>query len=247
MFEAVFISDLHLHPDDAMITNRFYQFIDWAASNTTSVYILGDFFHVWAGDDALDEWSRSIANRLAGLAAQGVALYFMPGNRDFLLGQDFLTLARVNRLAEPALITLNNQSVLLVHGDRYCTQDKGHQWLRRLTRNRIFPWIFLRFPYGLRNRLVNKVRQHSQTNRRKSSEQMDVVPLSMISHMKRMQVETVIHGHTHKPGLTIHDDQVQKYKQYVLSDWDDSPLILCYNDTGGINYDLTFGGRDGLR
>ncbi len=244
MLDAVFISDLHLHPDESVITSRFYQFIKWAALNTQSVYILGDFFHVWPGDDALDEWSASIAKQLAWLAAQGVTLYFMPGNRDFLLGDHFLALACVKRLVEPMIITLNNERILLVHGDRYCTQDKGHQWLRRLTRNRIFPWFFLRLSYALRNRLVNKVRQHSQANRRKSLSQMDVVPLCMLSHMDQLQVKVVIHGHTHKPGLTTHDYNGTQYRQYVLSDWDDSPHILCYDKPMSFYYDLISGERD---
>jgi len=244
VIEAVFISDLHLHPEETAITERFHRFITWAAANTRSVYILGDFFHVWPGDDALDSWSGAIVERLAWLAAQGVALYFMSGNRDFLVGNCFATRAGVKILTEPTIVLLGDERVLLVHGDRYCTLDKGHQWLRRLTRNRIFPMIFLRLPLTLRERLVNTVRQASQANRSKPASEMDVVPSVMLDHIKRLKVTTVVHGHTHKPGLTTHDYNGDAYRQYVLSDWDDNPLIMCYNVSLGFYFEPLAGEYD---
>lgn len=237
MIEAVFISDLHLHPDEVAITERFNQFIVWAAHSTRAVYILGDFFHVWPGDDALNTWSRLIADRLAWLVSQGVSVYFMPGNRDFLLGAHFAVAANVTMLVEPAFIKLGDERVLLVHGDRYCTQDKGHIWLRRLTRNWLFPRLFLRLPFALRERLVNQIRKNSQNNRHKPTAIMDVVPSSLLAHMHALNVTTVIHGHTHKPGLTTHDDHGQIYCQYVLSDWDDNPVLMCYDKSTGFYFD----------
>lgn len=237
MNEAVFISDLHLHPEETIITERFNQFIHWAATNTRSVYILGDFFHVWPGDDALNTWSSAIAERLAWLVAQGVAVYFMPGNRDFLLGTRFAKKAEVTALTEPAFIKLGDERVMLVHGDRYCTQDKGHIWLRRLTRNRLFPRLFLRLPYTFRDGLVNKVRQSSQNNRRKPTSIMDVVPSSLLAHMQQSNVCILVHGHTHKPGLTNYEHKGCSYRQYVLSDWDDNPVLMCYDKSTGFYFD----------
>ncbi len=238
MIDAVFISDLHLHPDEIAITKRFNQFLDWAAQNTRSVYILGDFFHVWPGDDALDHWSESIAASLAGLAESGVSLYYMHGNRDFLLGARFAQLAHLTVLTEPEIITLGNEQVLLVHGDRYCINDRGHQRLRYLTRNRIFQTIFLRIPYRLRSKLVNKVREHSQTNCNKPMAQLDVVPSAMLEHMQQLNINTLIHGHTHKPGLTVHQYRGSSFRQFVLSDWDDNPLLLCYDESSGFYFNL---------
>jgi len=238
MIDAVFISDLHLNPHEAAITQRFYRFIEWASSSTKAVYILGDFFHVWPGDDAVDEWSESIAERLSWLASQGVKLYFMHGNRDFLLGERFAKLASMKLLSEPTVITFGDTPILLVHGDRYCTRDKGHQWLRRLTRNAIFPALFLRLPYKIRANLVNKVRKHSQTNRNKPTAYMDIVVSVMLEHMQQMQVQILVHGHIHKPGLTTHQYQGVSYKQYVLSDWDDNPLFLCYDGANGFYFKL---------
>lgn len=237
MIEAVFISDLHLHPEDKAITQRFNQFIDWAKTHTKAVYILGDFFHVWPGDDALDDWSRGIAMRLASLKQQGIALFFMPGNRDFLLGERFAKLADMVLLNEPTVITLGDDRVLLVHGDRYCTRDRGHQWLRKLTRNRWFSFLFLRLPLAFRTRLVNTVRNHSQSNRSKPAAWMDVVVVDLLLHMMKLNTKIVVHGHTHKPGLTLHESQGSVFQQYVLSDWDDNPLLLCYDKSEGFYFD----------
>ncbi len=241
MIDAVFISDLHLNPEEPLITQRFERFIAWAINHTKSVYILGDFFHVWPGDDALDAWSEAIAEQLAQLAMAGVKTYFMPGNRDFLLSNHFAQRANVTLLTEPAFVQFGKTPVLLVHGDRYCTLDKGHQWLRRVTRNRIFSRIFLRLSLSCRKKLVYAVRHNSQNNRQKSEEQMDVVPMVMLNHMQQLNVTTVIHGHTHKPGLTLHQRHQQTYQQYILSDWDDNPKLLCYNEPLGFYFDLLMG------
>jgi UDP-2,3-diacylglucosamine hydrolase len=237
MIEAVFISDLHLSPHDLDITARFSRFVQWAAQHTQSVYILGDFFHVWPGDDALDEWSESIASQLSWLASQGVKLYIMHGNRDFLLGERFAALASVTLLNEPAVISLGNTPVLLVHGDRYCTKDKGHQWLRRITRNSIFVRLFLFLPYKFRCKLVNEVRKISQTNHNKSALSMEIVAPVMLSHMQQFNVLILVHGHIHKPGLTLHQHAGKDYQQYVLSDWDDNPLLMCYDNPNGFYFD----------
>lgn len=232
--EAVFISDLHLNPNEPLITQRFVSFIQWAAQQATHVYILGDFFHVWPGDDALDEWSISIANHLASLARIGVRVFIMPGNRDFLLGKHFANLAKITLLNEPSLITLGGQSVLLVHGDRYCTNDTAHQWLRRITRNRLFYTLFKYLPRSFRFKLVARVREHSQFNQTKSVESMAIVKEVMFLHMQQFNVSTIIHGHIHKAGLTIHKGN--GYQQFVLSDWDSTPSILCYNKANGLYF-----------
>lgn len=241
MNDAVFISDLHLHPQETKITERFNHFIQWAAEHTSSVYILGDFFHVWPGDDALDAWSQSIASQLNWLSKQGVNLYFMPGNRDFLVGRRFAKLASLTLLCEPTVIHLGDTRLLLVHGDRYCTKDRSHQWLRRLTRNRLFITLFLKLPYIWRYAIVNQIRRHSQMNKKKPLANMMIVVFSLIKHMEEIGVKTVIHGHIHRPGLTVHTSNSSNYFQYVLSDWDDIPSLLCYNKTRGFYFDPVLG------
>lgn len=247
--EAVFISDLHLHPEEPLIMARFNHFIDWAARNTHAVYILGDFFHAWPGDDGNNSWSQKIAERLKWLSEQRVSLYYMHGNRDFLLGPDFAKTAGMIILPEPTVIKLGSTKVLLVHGDRYCTYDKGHQWFRRITRNRWFHKVFLRIPFKLRNKMVTKVRQRSQTNRSKTMAQMDVVVQPMISHMDAKSVKILIHGHTHKVGLRNHAYNGNIYTQYVLSDWDENPKLLCYYKSTDLEFhqlDYLEGGKHGF-
>ena len=236
MIEAVFISDLHLHPNDSDITQRFHCFIQWAAINTPCVYILGDLFHAWPGDDALDSWSESIAAQFSWLASQGVKLYYMHGNRDFLLGERFAKLACLTVLREPTVINLGGESIALVHGDQYCTNDISHQRFRRLTRNSLFSFLFLRLPYAFRCQLVNKIRMRSQENTSKPPASMDIVVPVMLEHMQKLQVKALIHGHTHRPGHTVHQHGGVDFQHYVLSDWDDNPLLMCYDNPNGFYF-----------
>lgn len=231
--EAVFISDLHLHPEDKAIKARFDAFIAWAANATKKLYIPGDFFHAWPGDDAMDAWSRGIALQIKSLSDAGVEVYYMHGNRDFLLGPDFAVVAGWTVLSEPAVIHCGNIPVLLVHGDGYCTDDRSHQCFRRLTRNRFFCAIFKHIPLGLRCRLVGVVR-----NRRynKSPEQMDVVQEAFIADMQLHQVTHLIHGHTHRQNLHEYNINGIIFKRFVLSDWDDNPIFLCYDEASGFYF-----------
>lgn len=243
--EAVFISDLHLHPENVAIQERFNQFVHWARQHVQSVYILGDFFHVWPGDEALDAWSIPILEQLAQFTTSGIPVYFMPGNRDFLIGEHFIKASGVTLLEEPCVIRLHDEKILLMHGDAYCTNDKSHQWLRRLTRNRIFPKLFLKLPYAIRSRLVNSVRARSQANHSKPDSAFVIMPSVMIKHMQSLDVTTIIHGHIHKPGLSHYTNKGQYYRQYVLSDWDDIPSIVCYDETNGFYFVLNTGDEHG--
>jgi UDP-2,3-diacylglucosamine hydrolase len=236
MIDVVFISDLHLHPENKKIKSRFDAFIRWAKNSVKTIYILGDFFHAWAGDDSIDEWSMGIAKQLHSLSAAGISLFYMHGNRDFLLGNVFASHAGWKILAEPAFITLGKEKVMLAHGDRYCIKDKGHQRFRLLTRNRLFTFLFLSLPLKYREQLVGKVRELSQNNKGKSMKEMDVVTEAVTKHLSQYKLTTLIHGHTHKPGLTIYSHNSLEFKRYVLSDWDDNPRLLCYDNTKGVYF-----------
>src|SRR3990167_5055500 len=130
--DTVFISDLHLHPDAKDIQRRLEDFFLWLDRHLPKqLYILGDLFHVWAGDDCVDAWMLGIAARFYAVAAQGVSIYYMHGNRDFLLGEDFAKKAGFTLLPDPTMVTLApNCAVLLAHGDAYCLEDKRHQRFR---------------------------------------------------------------------------------------------------------------------
>jgi UDP-2,3-diacylglucosamine hydrolase len=236
--EAMFIADLHLHPEMPEITHKFFAFIKWAANKTKTLYILGDFLHAWPGDDAMDEWSDSIANKLSWLSSQGVDIYFMPGNRDFLVSRRFLTSSKMQEISEPSVIKFGDERVLLVHGDRYCTKDRAHQYLRRFTRNSLFKLIFLRTPYKFRARIVSTIRKYSQSAKSKPQKNMQAIPSAITKHLRSLKSNTVVHGHTHQPGLTKHVDNQDDFYQYVLSDWDENPSIMCYNSTKKFHYVL---------
>ncbi len=238
MMDAVFISDLHLHPDRPDILARFKRFLEWVPTHTKNLYILGDFLHVWAGDDTSNAWSNSIAASLADLNAKGMRVYFMRGNRDFLLGDAFFKRGQLIALEEPAFIELGGARVVLVHGDRYCTNDIAHQWFRRITRSRWFACLFLKLPEWLRTRIVMGVRSNSASNTGNKLDKMDVVPQTLIKHLNEQGARIVVHGHTHKPGLVKHQAGEDVYYQYVLSDWDAPPSLLCYDKAKGFNFIL---------
>lgn len=241
MLEAVFISDLHLSPSQPAISNRFYQCVHWISTHTRSLYILGDLFDAWPGDDNIDAFSQPIIDALKQLSDKGVKLYFMSGNRDFLLGKGFMQACGMQYLKDPCIVFFDKKPVLLSHGDKYCTKDKGHQWLRRLTRNALFPILFQLLPLSTRQKFVGKVRTFSQ-QKSKSMIVMDTVEASLIRVMKAMKTTTIIHGHTHKPGLRQMTEKNQVYTQYVLSDWDDLPLLLCYHKSIGFHFVKNFSG-----
>lgn len=236
MIEVVFISDLHLHPDDSQILDRFNHFITWARTKVKTIYILGDFFHAWSGDDSINEWSQGIAQQLKALTEEGISIFYMHGNRDFLLGEQFAACAGWTVLTEPSLIYLGEQQILLAHGDRYCTKDRSHQRFRKLTRTPLFSKLFLKLPLSLRNRLVHKVRTISQNGPSKTKEALDVVMDSVNKELSFYKVNTLIHGHTHKPGLVEYTRQGEQIQRYILSDWDDSPQLLCYDSTKGLYF-----------
>lgn len=236
MIDVVFISDLHLNPDEPWISERFSQFISWASVSVKTVYILGDFFHAWAGDDSLDTWSSGIATQLRSLTDKGISVYFMAGNRDFLLGKEFAELTGWKILYEPTTIQLDNKKILLVHGDRYCTKDASHQRFRKITRNRLFSFVFLSLPLRFRLNLVDKIRKKSSAIKTLSTEQMDVVTTDMLKHLTKYKAEIVVHGHTHKPGEFPLKSDSGDYTRFVLSDWDDTPKLLCYHYTEGFHF-----------
>ena len=236
--DAVFISDLHLSPYQPEITRRFESFIAWACQNAKAVYILGDFFHVWSGDDLMDPWSECIAKILASLAEHQATLYWLPGNRDFLVGQHFLRQAKAQLLADGALIQLNNRKVMLTHGDQYCTADKSHQWLRIFTRNAIFIHIFQWLPKAIRNRLVSRVRNYSASHKPRPQEIFLIDNNAVKADIMTHKADILIHGHIHKVQQVDYDILGRHATRYVLSDWDDMPSILCYDKTKGFSFNL---------
>lgn len=239
MLKAVFISDLHLEVGRPDILARFDTFLTWfAVSSAQDLYILGDFFHVWFGDDLTEPFAADIAQKLLGLHTAGKRLWFMPGNRDFLLGPAFAAKAGMHMLQDPSAIDLGGESVLLAHGDAYCTEDKKHMRFRAFTRH---PWVqalYWRMPKSCRQQIVRRIRARSESSRQFPPDYpiFNTVAKAMLANLRQHRCHTLIHGHTHKPGKITLDFEQKNYSVWVLSDWDDTPEILCYDDTKGLYY-----------
>lgn len=215
------ISDLHLEQERPDISRAFLHFLETRASQAEALYILGDFFEVWIGDDAASPFQRSIAQALRQLSDGGTRIYLMHGNRDFLLGRAFCREAGASLLSDPSMVQLDGERVLLMHGDSLCTQDKGYMRLRRWLRNPLSLFILRNLPLATRHRLARKLRQESrmQTSM-KANEIVDVTPNEVPRVMAVHGVRSLIHGHTHRPAVHRLQVEGQAARRVVLGDWD---------------------------
>ncbi|WP_277052135.1 UDP-2,3-diacylglucosamine diphosphatase [Zestomonas thermotolerans] len=228
------ISDLHLEEKRPDITRAFLHFLDTRARQAEALYILGDFFEVWIGDDAMSPFQRRIAQALHALSETGTRIYLMHGNRDFLIGRDFCRAAGCTLLADPTRVELNGEPVLLMHGDSLCTRDLGYIRLRRWLRNPLSLWLLRHLPLATRQKLARKLRQESRAQTRmKASEITDVTPEEVPRVMAAHGVRTLIHGHTHRPAIHRLEVEGQPAQRIVLGDWDRQGWALQVDDQGG--------------
>lgn len=227
------ISDLHLEEERPDITRAFLHFLATRAAQAEALYILGDFFEVWIGDDAMTPFQESIAGALRALSERGVRIYLMHGNRDFMLGRTFCHKAGCKLLADPSVVQLCGEPVLLMHGDSLCTRDEGYMRLRRLLRNPLSLFVLRNLPLATRRKLARKLRNESRTQTRmKASDIIDVTPELIPGVLAEHRVRTLIHGHTHRPAT--HDLEVdgQPAKRIVLGDWDRQGWALQVDENG---------------
>ncbi|WP_416637819.1 UDP-2,3-diacylglucosamine diphosphatase [Pseudomonas sp. OHS18] len=227
------ISDLHLEQERPDITRAFLHFLDTRARHAEALYILGDFFEVWIGDDAMTPFQQGIAQALRRLADSGTRIYLMHGNRDFLLGKAFCREAGCTLLGDPHTVELAGEKVLLMHGDSLCTLDIGYQKMRRLLRNPLSLFILRNLPLDTRHRLARKLRSESRSQTRmKASDIVDVTPDEVQRVMARYGVKTLIHGHTHRPDVHALQVDGQPAKRIVLGDWDKQGWALQVDENG---------------
>ncbi len=211
-----FIADLHLCEQQAHTTQAFIDFCQHKARSARALYILGDLFEYWLGDDALDAVALTVQDQLQQLSTTGVALYYMAGNRDFLLGDDYANACGMTRLTEPHVCDLYGQRVLLVHGDAECTDDHAYQQTRQMLRNPTWQSQFLSQPIAARIEFAKQARAKSQQHTQASSNEiMDVNQQAITDLMQTHQVKTLIHGHTHRPAI----HRQQNLTRIVLGDW----------------------------
>ncbi|RHW22697.1 UDP-2,3-diacylglucosamine diphosphatase [Pseudomonas jilinensis] len=229
----LFISDLHLEAERPDITRAFLSFLHERAVTADALYILGDFFEVWLGDDDPNPLAREVAAALAQLANQGVKVFLMHGNRDFLIGRRFCREARCTLLSDPQRIELNGEPVLLMHGDSLCIDDLGYMKMRRWLRNPVSRFILRNLPLKTRHRIGRKLRAESMARTRlKPSDITDVNLGAVADVMRKFKVHTLIHGHTHRPA--VHDLMLdgQPAQRIVLGDWDKYGWVLSIDQNG---------------
>lgn len=222
-----FISDLHLEEERPDITEAFLRFMDKIQDDAHSLYILGDFFESWIGDDENTPLQQTIKSRLRQFSATGRTLFFMHGNRDFLIREGFAKETGASILPDPSVIDLFGEPALLMHGDSLCTRDSGYMKFRATIRNPAFLEPFLKRPLEERRITAQQLRAMSQANNQnKTMDIMDVTPEEVVKELEEHQVQLMIHGHTHRPAiheLTANNKQAQRI---VLGDWDKSCWYL---------------------
>ena len=215
------ISDLHLEESRPDITQAFLRFVDEIEPRADALYILGDFFESWIGDDEDTELQLLIKKRLKDFSDLGKQLYFMHGNRDFLIGDLFAQQTGATILPDPSVIEFNGEPVLLMHGDSLCTGDTGYMKFRKTIRNPSFLEPFLKRSLEERRITAQQLRAMSQANNQsKSMEIMDVTPEEVLREMAEHKVQTLIHGHTHRPDIHALEVNQAPGKRFVLGDWD---------------------------
>jgi UDP-2,3-diacylglucosamine hydrolase len=219
---ALFISDLHLSETRPGITQLFLRFLDEVAPAGQVLYILGDLFEFWIGDDTLDEpLNAETTAALKHLATRGTQLRFMHGNRDFLAGQGFAAATHAQLLPDPSLLDLFGTPTLLMHGDTLCTEDRAYQAFRAHVRNPEVQRQFLSLPIPARRQQVGQVRaQADQQKQDKPPEVMDVTPAAVDAAMRAANYPPrLIHGHTHRPAWHEHIVDGRRCERWVLADW----------------------------
>jgi UDP-2,3-diacylglucosamine hydrolase len=232
--ESLFISDLHLTAERPAANARFFRFLAETAATAEALYILGDFFEAWVGDDALaDPFHAQVAAALHRLVAHGVRLFVMHGNRDFLLGEAFTHATGARLLPEPHVVYLYDRPTLLLHGDALCTDDIDYQRFRRLVRDPGWQADFLARPLPEREALARELRARSeQVKGNKRPEIMDVNAEAVLYAFRQHGVVRMIHGHTHRPAqhrLRVDDRSCERW---VLPDWYDTGGYLVCSDVG---------------
>ncbi|HSM31368.1 MAG TPA: UDP-2,3-diacylglucosamine diphosphatase [Woeseiaceae bacterium] len=230
---TLFISDLHLEAARPEIGEQFLDFLDEEAADADALYILGDFFEYWVGDDDPDAYYASIKQSLRAFTDSGVPVYFMHGNRDFMIGDRFAAETGVTILPDPHRSEFYGKPVLLSHGDALCTDDTEYQQMRAMTRNPDWQAMMLEKPVEERIAIAKQARAQSQERNKTLSESiMDVNPDAVRQIIAEHDVEILLHGHTHRPAIHGVDVDDRFAKRVVLGDWYDQGSVVRWDEDG---------------
>lgn len=226
MSYALFISDLHLSPKEPLVTQAFKEVLSGPAQKADTLYILGDFFETWIGDDDQSAFNLDIIKTLRHFTqTTKIPTYFMHGNRDFLIGERFAQQTGIILIPDPTLITLYGKRVLLLHGDSLCTLDTAYQAFRKKRSHPLFKMLVYLIPLSIRRKIANLLRQKSQQHQKTIDTSItDVCPQEVDIFFKRYRADMMIHGHTHRPAIHPND-------RIVLGAWHEkASMLFIYDD-----------------
>jgi UDP-2,3-diacylglucosamine hydrolase len=245
---TLFISDLHLDGSRPEITAQFLEFLEREGRHARALYILGDLFEAWIGDDDPDPDKRRVIAALRAVRDAGADCFLMHGNRDFLIGSRFCRETGMRLLPDGTVIDLYGRKVLLMHGDLLCTDDHAYQRLRRIVRNPLVQFTLRRLTLKQRQRLAERMREgskeHIASMDKAAPEIMDVNADAVLRTFARYGVDCMIHGHTHRPAVHEVDVDGGKAIRIVLGDWYEQGSVLRWNERG---YQLSVLGRPDVR
>lgn len=219
---ALFVSDVHLQPAMPGTTQAFIDFLHRHASKAQQLYLLGDLFEYWAGDDDIvSPYNQRIAEAIKAVSDAGVAVFWLGGNRDFLIGESFAGATGITLLSEPFITEIAGHRIVLAHGDAQCTDDLGYMAFRAQVRDKAWQRNFLAMPLTQRKEIIDRMRMGSrEAQRGKSYEIMDVNPSAIASLFALTEATVMIHGHTHRPAVHQHEWNGRQCVRHVLPDWD---------------------------
>ena len=234
MSHSLFISDLHLSLDHPRSTELFLHFAANVAPKAEALFILGDLFEYWAGDDDLDDpFHQRITGILRELNAHGTRIFIMHGNRDFLMAKELGSACNATLLDDPTLIDLYGTPTLLTHGDTLCTDDTEYQHFRSMVRDNAWQTQFLSQPLTQRKNQIEQLRMQSESQKRaKEMALMDVNSEAVNELLRQNNYPRLIHGHTHRPAKHLHQVDGHACKRWVLGDWDRKASALRCDHSG---------------
>ena len=230
LMTTLFISDLHLSHNTPEIHRGFIQFMRTEAIHADALYVLGDLFDFWVGDDDNSEFSLQIRAEFKRLTDSGVPCFFVKGNRDFLVGHHFAKQTGMTLLGDETVIDLYGRKAVILHGDTLCTQDTQYLAFREKVNQPWLQWFFNRLPLSLKRKIIGKIQHNARdTKKSKSLSIMDVTQSEVEKVMMAHDVDLMIHGHTHRPNTHQFTCGDRVMTRIVLGDWYEQGSILCCN------------------
>ena len=230
---TLFISDIHISDDYPEINQQFFDFIKKIESNINALYILGDLFEYWLGDDDPNPIFKQTQDALKNLSKNNVSVFFLHGNRDFLVGDNFAKESCIKILSDPSIIELYGERILISHGDICCIDDKEYQLFRKQTRDPRWQKMILGKPLEYRRNFAKMARNKSLEHTHFDNEKiMDVNEDEVKKMLDQLNLSTIIHGHTHRPFIHNTISNEVNYRRIVLGDWYEQGSILEWSESG---------------